>query len=247
MRAVSAVKKSRLNSANSPARMDSRIAFIKSKIRVKLCKVSNRIPRISPETKRCRKYPRVKFVHAGHRQPEISGFLSARNLELRIFTRPPNRSKNAPCRASRVGITQSNMSIPRSTASRMSENSPTPIKYLGFWMGKSGATSSSVRRKSDFDSPTAIPPIATPGTGKSAQNFADCFRKSGKLTPCTMGKSACETDPAGPLGSARITFKLSSAHFIVRKSAVSATARDASAGAHSSNCITMSDPSFCCI
>ena len=48
----------------------------------------------------------------------------------------PLQVKAWALRPLRVGMTQSNMSTPRSTAWRMSRGSPTPMRYRGLWRGR---------------------------------------------------------------------------------------------------------------
>ena len=66
-------------------------------------------------------------VQAGHGQPSSIGSRSSANLALRRLSGPS--AVNAwPVRPDRVGRTQSNMSIPRSTAPTRSSGLPTPIR-----------------------------------------------------------------------------------------------------------------------
>ena len=62
---------------------------------------------------------------------EVSSFLYFEFLKL-IF---PFHVYANPVLADLVGITQSNISIPLFTAPNISEGVPTPIKYLGLFLG----------------------------------------------------------------------------------------------------------------
>ena len=54
-----------------------------------------------------------------------------------LISSRPNDVKSQPVRPWRVGITQSNKSMPRETPSRRSSGVPTPIRYRGAVSGNS--------------------------------------------------------------------------------------------------------------
>ncbi len=91
----------------------------------------------------------------------------------------PFRVNSMPFRPLRVGITQSNMSIPRSMPSRRLAGVPTPIRYLGRSFGSISFTTSIISYIFSVGSPTASPPIALPSRPWSAMNLADSRRSSG--------------------------------------------------------------------
>src|ERR671924_297900 len=76
---------------------------------------------------KCRTYARLKRAHAGHSQRSSSGRGSRAKRAFRRLRRP-SQVRALPVRAVRVGRTQSNMSIPRSTTSRTPSASPMPMK-----------------------------------------------------------------------------------------------------------------------
>ena len=74
----------------------------------------------------------------------------------------PSGVKTDPFRASRVGSTQSNMSIPWATPFQRSSGEPTPMRYRGLSTGSSGMTMSIISAISALVSPTLRPPMAIP-------------------------------------------------------------------------------------
>ena len=77
-----------------------------------------------------------------------------------LMTTLPKDVKNVPFRAFRVGITQSNMSMPRSTPSTRSSGVPTPIRYRGLSSGRNGTDASIISYMTGLVSPTDSPPRA---------------------------------------------------------------------------------------
>ena len=74
----------------------------------------------------------------------------------------PFQVKANPVLPDLVGITQSNISIPLFTDSSISVGVPTPIKYLGLFLGILGSIFSKTSTICFCVSPTARPPIAYP-------------------------------------------------------------------------------------
>src|ERR1035437_3492835 len=69
---------------------------------------------------------------------------------------------NIALRPLRVGITQSNMSTPKAIHSKIFQGVPTPIKYLGLFVGRLSQHSSLISYIFSVGSPTLNPPIAFP-------------------------------------------------------------------------------------
>ena len=69
----------------------------------------------------------VAFDHDAVGLSGSSGVRSSANLALRMLS-GPSQVKACPLRPDRVGSTQSNISIPRSTAPTISSGLPTPIR-----------------------------------------------------------------------------------------------------------------------
>ncbi len=90
----------------------------------------------------------------------------------------PFAVNNIPFLALRVGITQSNISIPSAIFSKILIGVPTPIKYLGLSSGKIAVTTSVIAYISSAGSPTDNPPIAFPCAPAFAIYSADCSLKS---------------------------------------------------------------------
>src|SRR5690606_4356933 len=93
-----------------------------------------------------------------------------------------------PLRAFRVGITQSNMSIPKAIFSKILMGVPTPIKYRGFSFGNIADTTSVMAYISSAGSPTDRPPIAFPSRSNEAITSADFSRKSLRSEERRVGK-----------------------------------------------------------
>src|SRR5476651_2024765 len=89
------------------------------------------------------------------------GEKSEANFLLRILI-TPCVVNNIPLRPLRVGITQSNISMPRSMPSNKFHGVPTPIKYLGLEAGKISQHISVKSYIISSGSPTLNPPIALP-------------------------------------------------------------------------------------
>ena len=70
--------------------------------------------------------------------------------------------KAVPNLAVRVGKTQSNISTPKPAHRAISTGYPTPIKYLGLFLGRNSQLYRTIRKKSDLAYPPAKPPIAYP-------------------------------------------------------------------------------------
>ena len=77
-----------------------------------------------------------------------------------LITTLPKDVKNVPFLAFRVGMTQSNISMPRSTPSTRSSGVPTPMRYRGLSEGSSGAEASIISYITGLVSPTDRPPRA---------------------------------------------------------------------------------------
>src|SRR5919198_5381779 len=107
---------SALNAAKAPRSIACRAPAVRSSRKRRLCRLSRRRPRSSCWFTRWRRYARLKRAHAGHAQPSSSGRSSRAKRALRRLSRP-SQVRALPVRAVRVGRTQSNMSIPRSTTS----------------------------------------------------------------------------------------------------------------------------------
>src|SRR5919205_684234 len=118
---------SSLNAANTPRSIASRARSVSSSTKRRLCRLSRRRPSSSCWLTRWRTYARLKRAQAGHPQRSSSGRGSRAKRAFRRLSRPSHVSA-LPVRAVRVGRTQSNMSIPRSTTSRMPSGSPMPMK-----------------------------------------------------------------------------------------------------------------------
>src|ERR1700722_6439859 len=81
---------------------------------------------------------------------------------LSIFI-TPREVNNIPFLPLRVGITQSNISIPRPIHSNKLQGVPTPMRYRGFSAGRYSQQSAVIAYNSSSGSPTLSPPIAFPG------------------------------------------------------------------------------------
>ena len=101
----------------------------------------------------------------------------------------PPGINTVPFRAFLVGRTESNMSTPLITASRMSPGAPTPIRYLGLQSGSRSVTTSIISYMVFFSSPTESPPIAYPGKLISTIFFVQYSLRSLYLLPWTIPKS----------------------------------------------------------
>src|SRR5688572_26918456 len=96
---------------------------------------------------------------------------------------------NIPLRAFLVGMTQSNMSIPRAMHSRIFAGVPTPIRYLGLSAGRILQTCSVISYIIAGGSPTDNPPMAFPSQFCEAIYSAEIFLRSLYTLPCTIGKN----------------------------------------------------------
>ena len=134
-------------------------------------------PRYSLAAKRWRKYALVYSVSTQVIPISSTGEKSASHFLFLILI-VPLAVNNIPLRALRVGITQSNISIPNAMFSRMLIGVPTPIKYLGLSSGKISHTTSVMAYISSAGSPTDKPPMAFPCWLELAIYSADCARKS---------------------------------------------------------------------
>src|SRR5438105_116483 len=124
---VSRPSASSLYAAKPPLSIASRAPAVRSSRKRRLCRLSRRRPRSSCWFTRWRRYARLKRAHAGQAQPSSSGRGSRAKRALRRLSRP-SQVRALPVRAVRVGRTQSNMSIPRSTTSSTPSGSPMPMK-----------------------------------------------------------------------------------------------------------------------
>src|SRR3990172_2955517 len=97
--------------------------------------------------------------HLYQPQPLSTGD-SSPPYRLFFITNFPLLVKRVPFRAHLVGRTQSNISIPASTARTISSGVPTPIRYLGRFSGSCPTQASVIAHISPFSSPTESPPIA---------------------------------------------------------------------------------------
>jgi len=93
-----------------------------------------------------------------------------------------------PWRPIRVGIAQSNVSMPSATPRTRSSTSPIPSRCRGR-SGAAASSSSIVQRTTSniwsLLSPS-VPPIAIPPTGRAATSWADARRRSSSTPPCTI-------------------------------------------------------------
>lgn len=106
--------------------------------------------------------------------------LSSRYIP-RLMSIRPRRVQIEPWRASRVGTTQSNVSMPAATPAKISSVSPMPKRCRGFSSGRSGTVHSSSRNVCARVSPNELlqePPIAMPSKGSEAMNRALSSRRS---------------------------------------------------------------------
>ena len=85
----------------------------------------------------------------------------------------PSDVKSIPFLAFLLGITQSNISMPRAMFSNKFDGVPTPIKYLGLSLGNTEQTISVISYIISCGSPTDNPPIAFPSLSKDAIFSAD--------------------------------------------------------------------------
>src|SRR5918911_356176 len=85
-----------------------------------------------------------------------------------------------PWRASRVGATQSNWSMPRSTPANRSSGSPMPSRCRGQAWGTAATDQSITACMSALDLPSE-PPMATPSNGRLAMNSALAPRTGPRL------------------------------------------------------------------
>ena len=126
-----------------------------------LCNDKSVAASISPCLTRWWRYALVKWRHVWHWQTGSSGESSV--LYLAFFNlMVPSVPNAVPCLPNLVGITQSNISIPRNIASRKSSGVPTPMRYLGSATGRCGSIASSIAYISSLVSPTLSQPIAIP-------------------------------------------------------------------------------------
>ena len=104
--------------------------------------------------------------------------------------------KAPPRWASCVGMMQSNMSMPRWTASRISSGVP-DAHQVARAVPRAAArrVSSHMSSRSSLLSPTARPPMAKPSKGSCVRPSALSRRRSRKSAPCTMANSACGESP----------------------------------------------------
>src|SRR5580765_5285770 len=96
-----------------------------------------------------------------------------------------------PLRPLRVGITQSNMSMPRPIHSRIFHGVPTPIKYLGLFSGRCSQQRLAISYITASGSPTLKPPIAFPAACFETTYSQDATRRSLYVLPCTIGNKSC--------------------------------------------------------
>ena len=85
----------------------------------------------------------------------------------------PSEVNSSPCRAARVGSTQSIMSTPIPAYCAISSGVPTPIKYRGLSAGRCWTVASATSRVTSRGSPTLNPPMAYPGKSISTVRSAD--------------------------------------------------------------------------
>jgi len=102
-----------------------------------LCKERRLAQSISCSLIRWWRYDLLKFLHVWHPQFLSSGEKSSLYCICFNFM-THDVLKALPCLPSLVGITQSNISIPCSMASRISSGVPTPMRYLGLSIGRWG-------------------------------------------------------------------------------------------------------------
>src|SRR5271169_6498111 len=94
--------------------------------------------------------------------------------------------KSVPFLAFLVGITQSNMSKPLSTATSTSARSPTPIRYLGLSKGICGDMQEIISYISSLLSPTLKPPTAYPSNPIASNSSRLLFLRSLYIPPWMM-------------------------------------------------------------
>lgn len=90
----------------------------------------------------------------------------------------PSWAKILPWRAFLVGQTESKISMPCSTASKISFGEPTPMRYRGLFSGMFTIETFIISFILSRGSPTARPPRAMPSKSKLEMNCAECFLKS---------------------------------------------------------------------
>ena len=101
-----------------------------------------------------------------------------RRLQSRSQNRPAQQAPKQKSLPFLVGITQSNISIPKAIFSNILIGVPTPIRYLGLSFGRISVTTAVISYISSAGSPTESPPIAFPSAPTDAIYSADCFLKS---------------------------------------------------------------------
>src|SRR5690606_31153323 len=95
----------------------------------------------------------------------------------------PSEVNNIPFRALRVGITQSNISIPKVMFSKILIGVLTLIRYLDFSFGKILVTTSHISYITSASSTTNKHPISLPTAPVLAIYSADCARRSLYVDP----------------------------------------------------------------
>ena len=105
----------------------------------------------------------------------------------------PFAEKASPCLPNLVGNTQSNISNPSSIAWDISSGVPTPIKYLGTFVGSFEAVYATTSRIRSLDSPTLTPPTAIPSRAYWLRKSTDCCLKSKYVPPWTIGNNTQRT------------------------------------------------------
>ena len=95
----------------------------------------------------------------------------------------PRLVKRCPFLACLVGITQSNISMPKWTDFAISTGKPTPIRYLGLFFFICGIKFSKIASLSISGSPTASPPIAYPSKPISWSFSSDSNLRSLYIPP----------------------------------------------------------------
>lgn len=143
-----------------------------------LCKLKSVAASISSCLHKWWRYAFVKWRQVWHWQTGSRGLLSV--LYCAFLSLIVHDVPNAvPCLPSLVGMTQSNMSIPRAIASRRSSGVQTPIRYLGTSVGNVGSIASSIVYISSLVSPTLNHPIAIPSVANGINAAADSALRSG--------------------------------------------------------------------
>lgn len=103
----------------------------------------------------------------------------------------PYEVKAVPNLAVRVGKTQSNISTPNAAHKAISTGYPTPIKYLGLFLGRYSQQNLTTLKKVALAYPPARPPIANPLASFLPISSKHLFLKSKSIPPWTIGNKFC--------------------------------------------------------